>query len=322
MIASPKQMAQSVGDASVYMKERMENDVANAESAVRDILLDPNVYEKAKNWSAKHAYFLQQAVDNAMSPAIWTAAFNQSVAEGMSDKDAVRYADSVVRTTQGSTLPEDVSRIEGGNAFVRMFTQFGGYFNMLANLQATELGNIAREVGVKQGAGKMLYVVLMGYLAQAWVGEAIMQAFKGGPDDEDKDGEYLDDWLAAVFGWSTLRGMTAMVPVAGQITNAAVNATNSKPYDDRIGSSPAIGMIESSVRAPVTVYKAIVDEGNRQKAVRDLATMISMMTGIPVSAAAKPLGYVAGVSQGKIDPTGPVDAVRGAVSGVASPQSK
>lgn len=322
MIANPKRMAQSVGDASVYMKERMENDVANAESAVRDILLDPNVYDKAKNWSAKHAYFLQQAIDNAMSPAIWTAAFNQSVAEGKSDKDAVRYADSVVRTTQGSTLPEDVSRIEGGNAFVRMFTQFGGYFNMLANLQATELGNIAREIGVKNGAGKMLYVVLMGYLAQAWVGEAIMQAFKGGPDDEDKDGEYLDDWLAAVFGWSTVRGMTAMVPVAGQITNAAVNATNSKPYDDRIGSSPAISMIESSVRAPVTVYKAIADEGNRQKAVRDVATMISMMTGIPVSAAAKPLGYLAGVSQGKIDPTGPVDAVRGAVSGVASPQSK
>ena len=32
----------------------------------------------------------------------------------------------------------------------------------------------------------------------------------------DKDGSYLDDWLAAVFGFGTLRYGTAMVPVVAQ----------------------------------------------------------------------------------------------------------
>jgi hypothetical protein len=322
MVSDRKGLLQKVGDASVYMKERMENDVANADTALREILLDPNLYEKSKAWTAKHAYFMQQAVDNAMSPVIWTAAFNQAVAQGQSDKDAVRFADSVVRTTQGSNLPEDVSRIEGGNAFVRMFTQFMGYFNMQANLLGTEFNNIARDVGVRKGAGKMLYATLLGFLAPAWVAEAIMQAFRGGPDDEDKDGEYLDDWIAAVLGWSTLRNATAMVPVVGQITNAAVNATNSKPYDDRIGSNPAISMIESSVRAPISVYKAIVEDGNQQKAVRDVATLISMSTGLPANAVAKPIGYAAGVEQGKINPSSAADAARGAITGVASPGTK
>ena len=36
----------------------------------------------------------------------------------------------------------------------------------------------------------------------------------------------------------------------------------------------------------------------------------------------KPLGYGADVMQGRVQPTGPVDAVCGTVSGVASPDSK
>ena len=322
MIASPKQMIANVSDASVYMKERMENDVANAESAIRDILLDPSVYEKSTAWANKHAYFLQQAVDNAMGPVIWTAAFNQATEQGQSEKDAVRFADSVIRTTQGSTLPEDVSRIETGNAFVRMFTQFSNYFNMQANLLGTEFGKVAREVGVKKGAGKMLYITTLGFLAPAWVAEAIMQVFRGGPDDEDKDGEYLDDWLAAIFGWSTLRGLTAMIPGVGQTINAGVNAWNAKPYDDRMGSAPAISMVESAVRAPASVYKAIVEEGSSQKAVRDVASLISMTTGLPANAAARPLGYLAGVADNRITPTSGADMARGLVTGNASPQSK
>lgn len=149
-----------------------------------------------------------------------------------------------------------------------------------------------------------------------------MQAFRGGPDDEDKDGEFLDDWIAAVLGWSTLRGMTAMIPGVGQLINASVNSFNSKPYDDRIATSPAVGMIESTVRAPHSVYQAIVEDGNQQKAVRDVGVMLSMLLGLPVSALAKPLGYLAAVEQGKVNPTSGADAVRGAVTGVASPESK
>lgn len=322
MVKDRKAMLKNVADASIYMKERMENDVANAEAALRDILLDASAYEKTKDWSNRHAYFLQQAVDNAMGPVIWTAAYNQAVASGVGEQDAVRHADSVIRTTQGSTLPEDISRFESGPAWARVFTQFTGYFNMQANLIGGEIATVARDLGVKKGAGKMLYVVLLAGLAPAWVGEAIMQAFRGGPDDEDKDGEYLDDWLAAVFGWSTLRGATAMVPAVGPVINAAVNAFNKNPNDDRVGSAAAISKIEAAAHAPASVYKAIVGDGNQQKAVRDVSALITLATGVPVDALAKPLGYAAAVHQNKVRPTSAADAVRGAVTGVASPQSK
>ena len=322
MIAHPKRTKQAVADASVYMRERMENEASNAETAIRDILLNPSVYDKAKAWSARHAYFLQQAVDNVMGPIIWTAAFNQSLAKGAAQKDAVRFADSVIRTTQGSTLPEDVSRIEGGNAFVRLFTQFAGYFNMQANLLGTEFADVARDLGVKKGAGRMLYIALLGFLAPAWVAEAIVQVFRGGPDDDDKDGDYLDDWLAAVLGWAPVRTATAMIPGVGQVINSAVNAANTKPYDDRIASSPAISMIESAARSATSVYKSIVDDGSAQKAVRDVAALITLSTGLPASAVARPVGYAAGMADDRINPTGGVDTARGLLTGVASPGSK
>ena len=42
-----------------------------------------------------------------------------------------------------------------------------------------------------------------------------------------------------------------------------------------------------------------------------MGTLIALTVGIPLAPVTKPLGYVADVEQGKVSPTGPVDAVRG-----------
>jgi hypothetical protein len=320
-VKAPRQFARAVAEASPYMATRMENEVSQLNSAIDEILLNPSVYESAQAWAAKHAYFMQSAVDNVMSPIIWTAAYNKHLEAGHSELDARRLADGAVRQTQGSTLPEDVSRIETGNAFVRMFTQFAGYFNMLANTMGTDYAVLMREQGLRKGMGRGLYVFLFGFMVPAMVSELIVQAGRGGPDDEDRDGT-LDDWLQAVLLTGPARTALAMIPGVGQTINAGINTTNSKPYDDRISTAPAISMIESAVRAPIDIYKAVAEDGDRRKTVRDVATAITMATGLPATAVARPLGYAAAVEQGNVSPTGPVDAVRGAVTGVPSPESK
>lgn len=321
-LRAPRDMARTVAESSPYMASRMYHEVAVMNGEINDILLNPSLIEQGQNWTMRHAYFLQAAVDNVMGPIIWTAAYNQAIEAGETERDAVRLADSAIRETQGSSLPEDISRIEGGNAFVRLFTQFAGYFNMQANLLGSEFVKITRDGGLRQNAGRGLYVMGLGFLAPAIVAEAIAQAFRGGPDDADKDGEYLDDWIAAVFGWGPLRNITAMVPVVGQGVSALINAANSKPYDDRLATSPAVSMLESAARAPFSAYKALAEDGSGQKAVRDVATLISMTVGLPANLAARPVGYLTGVAEGRIDPVGPVDAVRGTITGAASPESK
>lgn len=319
--ASPKEFKRAVVEASPFMKDRMLNELSSMNDVVEHILVDPTLLEKGQAWTQKHAYFLQSAVDNTMSPIIWTAAYNQAIEEGSEARDAVRFADGVIRQTQGSTLPEDVSRFETGPAVMRVFTQFVGYFNMMANTNATAMSQVVSEMGVKKGAGKLLYIALAGLLVPIWVAEAIAQAFRGGPGDEDDDG-YMDDWLMAVFGLGTIRGLTATVPIAGQGAQMVVSRFNNNPADDKFSLSPAVSLIESAVGSPASVYKAIVDEGNAQKAVRDVAAAATLLTGLPFYAAARPVGYAAGVAQGKIEPTDAVDAVRGTVTGTASKESK
>jgi len=322
-ITSPKKMAKAVSGASSFMADRMDNEVSAINEAMNKILLDPNLYERAQAWTQKHAYFMQTAMANTMEPIIWTAAYNEALQDKQSERDAIRHADSVIRTTQGSTLPEDVSRIETGPAYARVFTQFIGYFNMMANTNATALKQLAQEEGLRKGAGKALGIVTVGMLIPIWAAEAIAVAMRGGPDDPDKDG-YLDDWLAAVFGMGTIKGAFAMVPFVGQLATASMNRFNGNPADDKMSLSPAVGILEAAAGVPMDVYKAITDPDklNRRNAVRDVASAVSIATGFPASALARPVGYLAGVADNKIHPTGAVDAVRGTVTGTPSPGSK
>ena len=320
-VANPKKFTQAVWGASPYMADRASNEVAVLSDTLEKILINPSVYESAENFTRRHAYFLQTAFDNVLSPIIWQAAYNQGLTEGMEERMAIRYADGVIRQTQGSTLPEDVSRIETGPAYARVFTQFVGYFNMLANTNATALQQIAQEQGLKKGAGKAFGVLMLGLMIPIWVAEAIALAFKGGPDDEDDDG-YLDDWLAQVFGFGTIKGVLSGIPFVGALGQSVVNRFNDQPADDKFSLSPTVSVLESAAGAPASVYKAIVDDASAQKAVRDVAALITVTTGMPAMTLARPVGYGAGVAQGKIEPTGPVDAARGLVTGTASPESK
>jgi hypothetical protein len=321
-VSSPKAMKKSVAESSEFMKNRMLNEVAAMNNVVEEILVNPSKMDIAQNWTQKHAYFLQSAIDNTMAPIIWTAAYNQAIEQGQEHKDAVRFADGTVRQTQGTTLPEDISRFESGPATARIFTQFIGYFNMMANTNATAMKQVVDDVGLKKGAGKLLYIALAGLLVPIWVSEAIALAFRGGPDDGDDDGWYIDDWLAAVFGMGTLRGLTAQVPIVGQAAQLAANRFNDNPADDKFSMSPAVSLIESAVSSPHSVYKAIIDEGNAQKAVRDVAAAATMLTGLPFYTAARPAGYAAGVVQGKTEPTSGADLVRGLATGTPSKESK
>lgn len=319
-MSAPSEVAEHVAALSPFMASRQTNEVMQMRQEIDALLLNPSAYEKAQAWTARHGYFLQSAFQNVVDNITWSAAFDQATAEGHDQTTAIRAADAAVRETQGSLQPEDISRYESGTAFVRMFSQFSSYWNLQANLMGTEFAKVAQDMGLKKGAGRLFYIFLLGFLVPAWVSEAIVQGMRGGPDGDDEDG-YLDDFLAFFFG-APLRNAAAMVPVVGQSAMLVFNSFNRKPYDDRMSTAPAVSMIESAASAPNSIYKAIAEEGSAKRAIRDTLTLVSLATGIPVAALGKPLGYAADVMEGRVAPTGPGDAVRGALSGVASPGSK
>lgn len=320
----PAALSRAVWDKSIAMRDRAKNEVAILSDTMNQILIDPSLRERGEEFVRKHAYVMQTAVDSVTGVITWRAAYNQALEQGMAEEDAIRFADGTVRQTHGTTLPEDISRFESGPAYERLFTQFMSYFNMLANTNATAVINALREGGVA-GAGRAAYATLVVTLTPLWVAEAIALAMRGGPDDGDDDGELIDDWLASIFGFGTAKGLTAMVPGLNWLAQPVVGRFTDTPIDDRFSLSPTIGVVERAIVGNTqTVMDALDDdkEVKWQRAIRDGAAALTLLTGLPLLPLARPLGYAAGVAQGTIEPQGPADLARGLVTGTASPESK
>jgi hypothetical protein len=76
-----------------------------------------------------------------------------------------------------------------------------------------------------------------------------------------------------------------------------------------------VSVLETVIRTPQSVYKAVAEEGSVKKAVRDLLISIGMITGLPLGQLGKPVGYLIDVQEGEAQPESAMDVVRGLMSG-------
>jgi ElaB/YqjD/DUF883 family membrane-anchored ribosome-binding protein len=321
-LGSPKQTAEAVARLSPFMADRMRNQMFELQGTMNELLLNPSKYEKLQQWSSKHGYFLQQAFQNMVDVTTWQGAYNQALAEGETQAEAVARADAAVRLTQGSLSPEDKSMFEVGTPFYTTFVQFTGYFNMLANLNLGEYQKTVRDMGWRSGKGRLLYIYVMGMLLPAIVSDAIVRSLGGGWDAEDEDG-YMDVFMDWFFG-SQVRMGAALLPFGSTAYTAITTAFNDKPYDDRITTSPSIAALESATIGTSKAIIAVTDEDKdvTGRNVRDVLTLITLLTGVPVSALGRPAGYLVDVERGEIEPESGYDMIRGMITGTATPESK
>lgn len=312
---NPKAAHEKIYEASSFMRYRNTILADNMQKAVIDIVLDTSKYAKVKDAAQAHGYIFQKIFQSWVDGTTWMAAYDNALAKNMNEKEAVRYADSIVRETQGSTSAEDLSKFEAGPATMRLFTMFYSYFNTQGNLITAEAQNIIRSTSGLDKTKKLGYLYLMAFAVPSFMAELIVKGLKGDlPDDEDDDGSELDDWLAWFTG-SQLRYATAMVPFAGQVINSAVNAFDDKPYNDKIALSPVVGMAETLARTPKSIYQAVTDDGDVSRAIQNTLTSLGFVTGLPLGQLGKPLGYAADVAEGDTEIDSPLDPLRGIVAG-------
>jgi hypothetical protein len=320
---NPMAITKAIRQASPMMADRGDNQLAAMYGTIDKIIDKNNKYGQVKDWFGRHTYFMQQAVQNVMDVIVWLGAYDQALAQGATEQEAAKQGDAAVRQTQGSTLPEDVSRIETGTPMLRSFVHMYGYFNMWGNVLSTEVRTLMRDMGLKKGAGRLMFVYIAGFAVPALLAQVIADGMRGQlPEDEDDDG-WLEEWLAWYFG-TQAKTVTAFAPIVGQAINAIPGAWTSVPYDDRIAGSPAISVVEGGLRtiSGKTVYDAIAEDGDKSKAIKDVLSLITLVTGVPVQALSRPIGYAVDVAEGDVKPTSTEDYIRGIVTGSASEASK
>lgn len=308
-------LVDDIMEKSDWMKSTQGSNIYELNQAIKEIIVNPSTFEKVDDFFGRHTYVLQTATQNMVNTVVWSGAYSQAIAQNMTENEAVKFADSVVRTTQGTNNPEDVAAFEAGSATKMLFTQFAGYFNMLANLSASEFKKIERSIGLKKGAGKafMLYWTVLA--VPAFLAQMVTIAASGKLDSDD-DEKYIDDMLMAFFG-SQFKTVTAMLPFAGQALNSAWGTFMTKEkFDDKFNLSPVISLVEQSAQAAGGVYNDIVEKGEvSKKTVKDSLQFISVFTGIPTGPISRPTGYLMDVQAGKAQPTGPIDFTRGLITG-------
>lgn len=309
-LLNPKGYTERTLAASKMMADRNSHQMVELQKAANDIVLNPNLYDKAVGWTQKHTYFMQHGFQNVLDPIVWGAAYNHGVE--IKEEDPAAYADMVVRTSQSSSNAEDVSAFTTGSAWSRPFKMFTGYWLDQANLLDTEF----RKPG---SLGRKAEVYAMGVMIPAIITNLIAKTFQGNLWDDSKD---VWENLGDMFLLAQVQYALSMVPVAGNMANLVINRFDDKPYNDRLSASPVASMIETIAGIPKDAFDTIAGKGNDKRTITDVLTGMSMLTGLPLAILAKPLGYEASVAQGKTQPTSAVDHARGLITGTPSQASR
>ena len=330
-VRNPMQFQEEIAELSPFMKERQFNQIFDVQDTLNQLLITPNAYQKIQKWAERHGYFMQQAFQNQVDSVVWSATYNKVLTESpktMSEiqvqKEAIQQADANVRLTQDSLQAEDLAAFQVGSPFYKTMVQFGGYFNMIANLNATQYKKLFNDLGFRvggKGTGQLFMTYLLGFAMPAFVADLIVRATGGDLDDEDEDG-YLDDIAGWFFG-SQFRAGFALVPF-GNIAIVPFNSFNDLPYDDRMTTSPSMSTLEAATVGTVRTAINAVDPDKEVtgKNVRDVLSLLTLATGIPFTLLGRPISVQYDIERGVIDPENTPDYIRALITGKASRRSR
>jgi len=304
---NPRAAVRAATDKSRAMERRLDQSVRKMSDDVQR-LAEPGLLGRGpkmtQQTASRLAFFPQRLVQSIADVVTWHGAYAQYNAEQdigertkeQFEADAVEAADAAVKRAQGSQNPEDIAAYEAGTPLAKLLVQFGSYSNVVLNQV------------LAAGKGKRAQAALWAILLPALAEGAIRQAMLGGPEDEDDDGT-IDDW-AAVFGKAALRNATGLVPALGPMLLSLAESDG-----NRMAASPAGTMLQAAARGVFAAIDAASGEPVSGSDARNLATVLTLLSGLPFAPAGRVAGYRLDVEAGKAEPSGTADYLRGLVVG-------
>lgn len=349
----PRKVTEQITQLSPFMMSRLNDRAMEFQSQIYKIsstqdnrvtkqkgIFNKTVVAKAKYIQPVHdflmrkGYFLQSFCQIPIDAITWVGAYNQALQKGRTTEEAVLDADSVIRTTMSDFSPENVANVETGNALYRSFLVFYNYFNMQFNLLNERFHADSMEKKLIKRYGMYARDALLIVTIPSVVAKFIEAVVFGDPDTGDDDEFGMDDMLRMLASES-FKNAVAMAPIAGQFINTA-GASLAKdqkggavsdvarfiwgtdPYVGRIMTAPTYGLIEGSGKAIQQTVEILNDEDvNARSYTRNMLDLLSVVTGLPLGFLKKPLGYMAGVEAGDIQPADAGEFVQGVLSGKA-----
>lgn len=189
---SPRETWAFVAEKSGEMRHRVETLDRDVRDSMRRLADKRSITSDVQ----RTAFILTSYADRVVTVPTWLGGYNQAIAEGKAEEDAIRAGDRAVRLSQGGGGAKDLAAVQRNNELMKLMTM---YYTPFSALYA-RLRDMGHQVSV-QGIGYLPAAVARTIglvLLPAVLGE--MLAGRGPDDDED------DVWWA-------IRSM-ALYPVA------------------------------------------------------------------------------------------------------------
>ena len=332
LISHPIQAKQDIRDLSKMMNVRLDKMGTQVRTSAQFLAKNPNFFhgkEKAKanikkiqQWNLDHAYFMQKFAQDQIDTMVWWGAYQEHFDKYQDQQKAIDHADSVIRTTQMSFDPIDLSNTERGGALIKAITQFGGYFYTLANLTISEWKIAGQSLSNLDLFIRRAYVLFTTFLIPAILADAINKIMSGAWWNEDEEGwkKFIDCLLG-----SQVRTVAGAVPIFGTALNTTWNnfVLDKNYYTDSYLNVPSLTTASALAKG---VTRFIKDGGETEwspNLVRNIWQGTSIMTGLPTTApAGRYASYLYGIYSGEYAPTSGWDLARGLLTARASEASK
>lgn len=283
-----------------HRADNLDRDIrkVSKQMAGKDGLLDP-----VRDFAFKGVAW----ADAAVTIPTWLGAYNKAQHEGKSEREAIEYADQMVRHSQGSSGSKDLVRLQTSGEAGKLITMFYSYFSHYYNAQR-DVGRRLVDARTPADFGDAL--------ARAfWLngpGVLAAQLFAGQGPDEEK--ESWAAWAARTMFFNLFMG----IPVVRDLASTTSNAVAGK-FVGGYQLSPISRVFETGGRVASDAWKVATGEEPSDKAVSHVINLTGYMTALPT-------GQVATTSQFLYDalwsksanPQGVGDWMKGLVYGPPS----
>ncbi len=240
----------------------------------------------------KYAFHMASLADLSITVPLWHEAYLQGIRkfEG-NEADAIRYADKVIRQTQGSGNRMDMAGVQRGSEWKKLFTMHYSFFSVLYNAFGKNWNQYRH--------GKITFMEFSINLLWMWIIPAALEplikaglgtaldALVGYDDGEDKEGELAQDIVTNVikFPFGTVIFLRDIVNSVG-------------PSGSRYGYK--MSPVQSNFEAVRNISNALID-GKPEKALQpawQLAATAGKLPGRQVQAS---VGEILNAATGKDD---------------------
>jgi hypothetical protein len=292
-------------ERSSEMRNRMNEVDRDVREHLREIeleLMNPMISKVTRGVDIvkSHAYMGIAMLDMASALPTWMGAYHKAMATeeqgglGMSEKDAIYFADKTIRNAHGGTGVKDQAAVQRGSELFKLFTMFYTFWNHNVN-RIMDTARLARELPGTYKSGDMkkfkgdLGMVIMRSMIYT-IGVQVMHGLLQPPKEGDEE-ETWALWFAKEFGLALTSGIPVVRDVSGHFLKG-------KTYS----ATPAAQMVVSAARIGQDVMHAATGEEVSDQWIKHAMVTAGYIFDLPLGQASNSVQFLWDIAEGKQAP--------------------